>query len=103
MPSLNPTGLTTTKDYSAGTTYTYSTGYGIFFNTAIPDTNTCVLGDCYLKATGCSGTFANAAVDVTDYYQVAIMTKSIDIGLTSTWAITAEQGWVNGYKKEFCF
>jgi hypothetical protein len=100
---MNPTGLVTTKDYAVGTTYTYSTGYGIFFNTAIHDTTTCVLGNCYLKATGCSDAFAAAPVDVTDYYQVAILSDSITIGLTSTWAITAEQGWVNGYKKEFCF
>ena len=76
MPSMNPTGLVTTKDYAAGTTYTYSTGYGIFFNTAIHDTTTCVLGNCYLKEKGCdpTSTFSGTAVDVTDYYQVNIPT-----------------------------
>ena len=32
---------------------TFSSGYDQFYNTAIPDTTTCVLGNCYLKTYGC--------------------------------------------------
>ena len=50
------------------------------------------------------GAYDAAAYDVTDYYQVAIASSNIRIDTVALpWAVTAERGWVNGYKKTFCY
>ena len=60
---------------------------------------------------GCATTYQDTAVDVVDYYinpfngLGRITSKSIlvDTSVANTFKITAQRGWVNGYKKWFCY
>ena len=98
--------------YATGGTNPYATTYESFYQkiaTTAPDqTDACLLTKCILKAQGCANDFTgiaggDTAVDVTDYYQVQITDPAITIGTSTPWAVTAQRGWVNGYKKYFCY
>ena len=60
---------------------------------------------------GCATPFLDTAVEDVDFYvnkyngQGRILTKSIlvDTSVANTFKITAQRGWVNGFKKWFCY
>ena len=60
---------------------------------------------------GCATAFQDTAVRDVDYYvdqytgQGKITSKSIlvDTSVADTFKVTAQRGWVNGYKKWFCY